>query len=504
MPGLARADDGVVGPLSSVTTLTDTAPDAIADEALAVAEEAAAALGPLESPDVAAVGADPAEVSEAGADAAVAEAPVFEPVAPPAAEPDPAAGDAIEPDTTVVADDTASDTPPPAESGDSVEEPPAPEYEPPVTEAPPAARESSAQGTTTANVNVSVRIGSPGDNGSVTQLNVVSHPPTAQPRDDTTHASPQDAGEQSASTAGTADTWYWRWDCLGVDSPGAISPIGSPKGSIPTSWTWVWNCGDNSSQYHGESDTGYRQTNANVAIRIESPGSDGPVTQVNVGAGAHFSRPTPPLPSLPVPATPVPSVGLGTVLDRPMILPVPVVIGDIALPPPVSAPGAPLPSETFTQAPLLSRPADLEQPRTAARLPFGADVRVSRPLAASAADRPVEVSPVAPGRGLPGVASGNPRLETSGRAASRPSPDAALKKRPAPRWHPSPPHRSAPAPLSTASAAAAAGGGSSGSGLPFLLALPFVAALLDLARRVALEHTTWPSGHRRRVPDRPG
>jgi hypothetical protein len=53
-------------------------------------------------------------------------------------------------------------------------------------------------------------------------------------------------------------------------------------------------------------------------------------------------------------------------------------------------------------------------------------------------------------------------------------------------------------------AAAGGGGGSSGSGLPVLLILPFVAALLDLARRVALEHATWPSGHRRRVPDRPG
>jgi hypothetical protein len=54
------------------------------------------------------------------------------------------------------------------------------------------------------------------------------------------------------------------------------------------------------------------------------------------------------------------------------------------------------------------------------------------------------------------------------------------------------------------SAAAVGGGGSSGGGLPFLLALPFVAALLDLARRVALDRATWPSGHRRRDPDPPG
>ncbi len=43
-----------------------------------------------------------------------------------------------------------------------------------------------------------------------------------------------------------------------------------------------------------------------------------------------------------------------------------------------------------------------------------------------------------------------------------------------------------------------------GGGLPIFLALPFLAAVLDLARRVALERVTWPSGHRRRPPDTPG
>jgi hypothetical protein len=64
---------------------------------------------------------------------------------------------------------------------------------------------------------------------------------------------------------------------------------------------------------------------------------------------------------------------------------------------------------------------------------------------------------------------------------------------------------SVPAPISSVSAAAVGGGGgSSGGGIPFLIALPFVAALLDLARRVALDRATWPTGHRRRAPDRPG
>jgi hypothetical protein len=56
-----------------------------------------------------------------------------------------------------------------------------------------------------------------------------------------------------------------------------------------------------------------------------------------------------------------------------------------------------------------------------------------------------------------------------------------------------------------ASAAAAGGSGSSGGGgLPFFLALPFVAAMLDLARRVALDRVATPSEHRSRMPDDPG
>ena len=46
--------------------------------------------------------------------------------------------------------------------------------------------------------------------------------------------------------------------------------------------------------------------------------------------------------------------------------------------------------------------------------------------------------------------------------------------------------------------------GDPGGGLPIYLALPFLAAMLDLARRVALQRATWPSGHPWRIPDTPG
>jgi hypothetical protein len=111
-----------------------------------------------------------------------------------------------------------------------------------------------------------------------------------------------------------------------------------------------------------------------------------------------------------------------------------------------------------------------------------------------------------PGHPLAATWSGQRTLGAAA-AASGTSADAGKPHGPpqaSPEHRPQLPDRVPFAPVSSASAAAVGGGGASGSGLPVLLVLPFVAALLDLARRVALEHATWPSGHRRRVPDRPG
>jgi len=86
----------------------------------------------------------------------------------------------------------------------------------------------------------------------------------------------------------------------------------------------------------------------------------------------------------------------------------------------------------------------------------------------------------------------------SGVSASR------ATKKPAPRWRaplPSP----VPAQVTSgASFAPATGGSSSGGGIPVFLALPFLAAMLDLARRVTLDRVSLPSGHRSRVPEDPG
>jgi hypothetical protein len=83
--------------------------------------------------------------------------------------------------------------------------------------------------------------------------------------------------------------------------------------------------------------------------------------------------------------------------------------------------------------------------------------------------------------------------------------DATQRAKPATRWRTRAPSSPVPetAPLGT-SAAPSAGGGSSSGGLPIFLALPFLVAVLDLARRVAIERIATPSGHRSRIPDTPG
>jgi hypothetical protein len=82
---------------------------------------------------------------------------------------------------------------------------------------------------------------------------------------------------------------------------------------------------------------------------------------------------------------------------------------------------------------------------------------------------------------------------------------AAKRAKPAPRWRTKGPASPVPETArSGTSAAPSSGGGSSSGGLPIFLALPFLAALLDLARRVAIDRIATPSGHRSRIPDTPG
>jgi hypothetical protein len=142
-----------------------------------------------------------------------------------------------------------------------------------------------------------------------------------------------------------------------------------------------------------------------------------------------------------------------------------------------------------------ARPA--EEARPAAQAPFAGSLRVSVPRAdvRETARHTLSAPAVWPGPQVSGT-------------LARPAPRSAEaeRARPAPRWKPvtGAPRTGGSAPGSGATATVAGPGAASGLGLPVFLVLLIFAAVLDLARRVALERVTLPSGHWRRPPDTPG
>ena len=251
----------------------------------------------------------------------------------------------------------------------------------------------------------------------------------------------------------------------------------------------------------------------NVSIRISSPGNDGPVTQANIAAALGV-------------ATGTSIVGAAV---RASIAPV-------AGPPQLGAPAVTLPA-------LPALPGVPSLPELAA--PTGVALGIGD--ATGATTVPSEVSifdlvelpfalPPLPGARRPdlgGLVRRLPRLAgpggtpwfapvmipsdarddggavlagaTSGRSSSKGAARSRDREKPAPRWRAPAPSQPLPASVSSGtSVAPASGGGSSGSGIPIFLALPFLAAMLDLARRVTLDRVALPSGHRSRMPENPG
>lgn len=193
-----------------------------------------------------------------------------------------------------------------------------PETPAPAPDAPPVQQEPT-------NLNVSVRIDSPGDDGAVTQANVAIVdgaeqyqpepvryqpvvPPAEAPAADTpAPAAPAPAPDEETNSAWE---WEWTWDC----ASGTPLEVAPPPDSDSRTWiwNWTWNCGGNTSAPGidaEESSSGYqapvvqyRPVNVNVSIRIASPGNNGPVVQTNVAM-------TLPLPVLPFPAEEEPPAG---------------------------------------------------------------------------------------------------------------------------------------------------------------------------------------------------
>lgn len=508
LPSNAAADDGAGASDVVAAALQGTGVEVALPEGGDTAGVADAALGSVMD----ATEAETAPTEVPASDPATQPAPSTQPMSSvsgaqiPVVEPD------SKVDTTASSVDTTPDT---------------------VTTGPTAPSSPAAVQTAPTNVNVSVRIESAGDNGPVTQTNiaaVASTGATATSRAATTgpvSAVPSAATPATAATLGQAtapataaqddpDTWSWQWDCVSVPAISMISPDGSNGSSVPRNWTWIWNCDGNAEQYQGATVGQYQPSNVNVSIRVASPGNDGPVSQANVAfaVGAGVSVPH----GASTPAT----------SDPPVTLPFPVPVPVVSLPaiPGVAAiPGLPaVLSPVVTSFPQPSTETGVAALVTTEVAPDLGDVdglalvtppalgpgdvsMLARDVPRLPALRPGWSAATEPSPPTSGVWNGTastalPAADVAGRTAKV---SGKRRHKPAPQWRMPAPTTPTPAQAPSGTSAAAAGaGGSSGGGLPLFLALPFVVAVLDLARRVALERVATPSGHRSRMPDDPG
>jgi hypothetical protein len=472
-PAALAADAGAVPPVPGAGEL-----------ALAVLEDAGIPI-PLPVPEV-----DPLPALPAA------------PAQPAAAEPAPTgAGAAPPPQPVEQTAPVAVPEPPPA-----VSLPPA-QPEPDAPAAPPAPEQPVQQEP--ANVSVSVRIESPGDDGAVTQVNVAAAVDAPQYQPESPRYQPVVAPEAPPPAAETAaevpasgePAWTWEWGC-GGDPFGEIA---LPAGVAPQTWiwNWNWNCGDDESAsvdngdeitsgYHA-APAQYRPVNINVSIRVASPGDNGPVVQANVAVGVT-------IPPLPVPAAP-PAATAPPAPPAPPVASAPAIVPADAAPPPASAPAPSAPAAPEAEAAPAEELDDccrLAEPRGVA---YAADPPASIVLAAGAAPDPPEITFT--GADAVVVAA---RLELRARRAVTP---AAAPQRPQARPARSAPPREA-SPEDEPAAVQQSGFGLAPAEAPER-SLPFVALVL-LAFAFASAKPSWaavrsgptPGADPDEPPDRPG
>jgi hypothetical protein len=412
-----------------------------------------------------------------------------------------------------------------------------------------------------ANLNVSIRIDSPGDDGAVTQSNTAATatqqaaspparastgaaaPPAAKPSGTTAPASTGASPEASPSASpDTPGTWQWTWDC--VSPPDVHAPVlRDADGELLTwNWTWIWNCAGNTeaassggAQYQsatGNDTTGqYQPGNVNIAIRISSPGSNGPVNQSNVAV------------TVAVPTSSSPSAGVagGTAVRVDVQVPG---VAD-ALPSSASSASFDAPLDVVAEA-----LDDIEQMIASfGGSPLSDDVKslLAVPCCVSASSLSIEWLPGGPcgdvGRGvlrLPGLVRRELWAERCLESQVGVAPCRCLPPRPpqgtsgavSPIWAASGvtgsssvlveatrasklnrakptldrPSQRVPTPTGVSGAAlgAAPAGSSSGGPLPVSLLIPFFVGLLDLLRRVAVTKVTLPTGLSGGTFDPPG
>ena len=357
----------------------------------------------------------------------------------------------------------------------------------PTPDAPPSAAVTQTAPT---NVNISVRVNSPGDNGSVEQVNTAAsttetapqYQPDAPQYQEPIAASATPTAEPTTSdppsAAGSWD-WNWEWNC--GDAIPAI-PIPPEVGTQNWTWNWDWNCenpdplptntaGENTPQYQ-PGVTQYRPININISIRINSPGNDGPVYQTNGVAVVVLAPALPPvrveLPSAPSAQAGSASVGFGFQALVSPAAPIAFIAqmitdpelpfaqdGCCALPEPTGAPTA----AAEPQSVLLPQAPPANRRDITARERFRASVAVTIRLAKAS--------------------------EAAARVA-RPAPKPA-QLRPAPRRHAAPAREQASAVSAAGFAPLNASDGRLGYFLLLAVGLAFVFAFADASRSVAAE-----------------
>jgi hypothetical protein len=366
------------------------------------------------------------------------------------------------------------------------------------------------------NINISVRVDSPGDNGAVTQINEAVFAPLPSDAPAETRYQEPDQQYQDAAAAGVTSAaptapdnpapavettaapddswnWTWTWSCGDVMPPEIVLP--EEYLQQIWNWNWTWNCDGNTST-NGNSETQlppqyqpvtsqYQPINVNVSIRIASPGNDGPVVQTNLALAmstvvqvAANHLPPLPLPALRAPAGPV-GTPVSTVEVAAAIVGQPLVSSDAESAPRVEEPNSEAGGDSPTAFHSILQPAPERAARDAAE------------SIAGGAPAPVSAEAIA------ALAPPAPAVEAGRRARVQ-------EQRPRTQARPIASDRLAASQVSYASVGPLGATGSDRtSQLIFLFLTPFLLAFADAARRVAEEWKAEAadSGHRR---DKPG
>lgn len=490
---LARADSGS-------EPVVD--PQAVVDAALA-----AVATVPVPS-----VPAEPEEPMDASA--APAPAPVVLPVAEPASSgPTPEAPPPPESATEVTPE--AQNEPDPAPAAAPV--PPSVEADPntgaeaaditqPAPISPPAAAPSSVAAVqqSPVNVNVSIRIESPGDGGSITQLNAVlvtkdgdgatgveaPDPHPAKPGDigRDTDAPPSESQADSVhdraceSNDGCCAIFVLDGMCLSADVTRILIP--DIEGIIDTIFAYTIH-NSRSTVTSPATAVQVGPVNLNISIRFKSPGNDGALVQTNlvqVRTAISVLVPTVVLPVANVDTTAQPAAAGASEA------------GSLAL-------GS---EQLADPAVVLEEPTIVWIPTATASLAFAPrlpNVRIALTIA------PISLGGILISQsfGLPGAGIEAASTSTAGtQVAERSAPKPAKEDRH--RHRPSPPAPESPVqpPLEASFAPAPPGAGGGGGGVPVALTIPFALGLLALGLQRLRTWRATPASTGGRRPERPG